>query len=188
MIIAVGESLIVAGTAVAGDSRTAPLVGVAVAALAVAGLMWWSYFGWLHQSLEHGLASVSPARMGSAARDAFSLSHFPLICGIVGFAVAVEEFVAHPDEPASGAVIGALGVGVALFVGFSAVAYWYFYRRVLVARLVALAVMGALLFVAAPLAPVVSLTAVAITLLALVLLEGRSADLHHPVAGSVRPG
>ena len=188
VIIAIGESLIVAGTAVAGETRTVPLVGVAVAALAAAGLMWWSYFGWLQQALEHGLAAMAPARMGAAARDAFSLAHFPLICGIVGFAVAVEEFVAHPDEPASGAVIGALGVGVVLFVGFSAIAYWYFYRRVLVARAVALTVMVALLFVTAPLAPVLSLVVVAVTLLALVLVEGRSTERHHSVAGPVRPG
>ncbi len=186
VIIAIGESLIVAGAAVAGDVRTLPLAGVAVASLAVAGLMWWTYFGWLQEALEHGIAATAPSRMGAAARDAFSLSHFPLVCGIVGFAVAVEEFVAHPDEPASGAVIAALGAGVALFVGFSAVSYWVLHRRLLVARGVALVTMVALLAVVAPLAPVVPLAGVAIVLFALVLFERSARD--HAALRDASPG
>ncbi|HSM37758.1 MAG TPA: low temperature requirement protein A, partial [Candidatus Limnocylindrales bacterium] len=41
VIIALGESLIVAGTAVAADVRTAPLVAAAAMALLVACLLWW---------------------------------------------------------------------------------------------------------------------------------------------------
>ena len=124
VIIALGESLIVAGTAVAADERTIPLFTVAVLALVVACLLWWTYFGWLKEALEHGIAKATPAQLGPLARDAFSLAHFPLVCGIVGFAVAIEEMVAHPDEPASAGVVAALGIGVALLVGFSAVSYW----------------------------------------------------------------
>jgi hypothetical protein len=93
------------------------------------------------------------------------------VCGIVGFAVALEEIVAHPDEPAPAVVVAALGVGVALFVGFSAVSYWFLHRRVLVARVVVLAAMGAALVGVAPLAPVWPLVVVAGALLALVVYE-----------------
>ncbi len=175
VIIAIGESLIVAGAAVAAEPRSAPLIAAAAMVLVVACLMWWTYFGWLQEGLERGLAQASPERLGPLARDAFSLSHFPLICGIVAFAVAIEEIVAHPADPAPAAVIGALGVGVALFVGFSAVSYWRLHRRVLVARIVGLTMMAVALAIVAPLPPVWPLAAVAVVLLLLVVIEGRPA-------------
>ena len=90
VIIAIGESLIVAGTAVANDERSWALASAAVATILVASLLWWTYFGWLKEALEHGYAPPAPERLGPLARDAFSLAHFPLIGGIVGFAVAIE--------------------------------------------------------------------------------------------------
>jgi len=182
VIIAIGESLIVAATGVAGEPRTASLVAVAGAALLVACLLWWSYFGWLKDALEHHLSSAPPERLGNLTRDAFSLSHFPLIAGIIGFAVATEEIVAHPDEPASAAVVAALGVGVALFVGFSAVSYWRLSGRILVARVVLLAVMAGALVAVAALAPVWPLVVVAGALFAIVAIEAAAA----PQAKAIR--
>jgi low temperature requirement protein LtrA len=171
VIIAIGESLIVAGAAVAADERTTALVSVAGAALVVAALLWWTYFGWLKDALEHRLAAVSVDRLGPLTRDAYSVSHFPLVCGIIGFAAAVEEIVAHPEEPASAAVVASLGVGVALFVGFAAVSWWRLSGRVLVPRLMLLAVMGVLLALVAPLAPVWPLATVAAVLVVMVGVE-----------------
>lgn len=112
--------------------------------------------------------------MGPLARDAFSLSHFPLVCGIVGYAVAIEEMVAHPADPAGAAVVAALGVGVALFVGFSAVSYWRVSGTILFGRLIVLGAMGAALVAVTTLAPVWPLVVVAFALLVLAVLEGRS--------------
>ena len=109
VIIALGESLIVAAAAVSEEPRTGALVTDVIAALVVACLLWWTYFGWLKEGLEHGLTAAPPSRIGTLARDAFSLGHFPLICGIIAFAVAVEEIVHHP---AAGATRGrGRGVG-----------------------------------------------------------------------------
>jgi low temperature requirement protein LtrA len=171
VIIALGESLIVAGTEVAAEPRAIPLAGVAVAALVVACLLWWTYFGWLKEALEHGLAASRREDLGRMARDAFSLAHYPLVYGIIAFAVAIEEIVVHPDEPASMAVIVALGVGVALFVGFSSVAYWRLSGRFLLPRVAILAAMVPVLAVTAPLQPVWPLVGVAVTLFALVAYE-----------------
>ena len=154
VIIALGESLIVAGTAVASETRTASLITVAAAALVVACLLWWTYFGWLKAALEEGLARTPPADLGRVARDAFSLAHFALVCGIVGFAVAVEEIVAHPDEPLHDEVALALGAGVTLFVGFSAFALWRARGALLLPRLVLLAATSAALAASADLEPV----------------------------------
>jgi low temperature requirement protein LtrA len=173
VIIALGESMIVAGTAVAGEARTADLVAVVAASIVVACLLWWTYFGWLKDALEHRFAAVEQERLGPLARDAFSLAHFPLIGGIVGFAVAVEETVAHPADPMPTRVLAALGLGVALFVASSAASLWRLGGPVLVPRLGVLAVVSAALAIAAGIAPhpVVPMLVVAAGLLALVIIE-----------------
>ncbi|OGO54271.1 MAG: hypothetical protein A2V85_17360 [Chloroflexi bacterium RBG_16_72_14] len=175
VIIALGESMIVAGTAVAGEERTGDLVAVAAASIVVACLLWWTYFGWLKDALEHRFAAVEQERLGPLARDAFSLAHFPLIGGIVGFAVAVEETAAHPADPMPAAVLAALGLGVALFVASSAASLWRLSGPVLVPRLTVLAAMAAALaiMVAAAPPPVVPLAIVAVSLLTIVVAEGR---------------
>ena len=172
VIIALGESIIVAGTAVADDERSRALASAAAAAIVVASLLWWTYFGWLKDALEHGYASAPPERNGPLARDAFSVGHFPLIGGIVGFAVALEEIGLHPNDPAPAAVLASLGIGVSLFVASSAVALRLCGGPLLVPRLAILPVMLVGLVIAAPMAPVWPLTVVALALLAIVLIEG----------------
>jgi low temperature requirement protein LtrA len=182
VIIALGESLIVAGAAVSDAELTPGLVTAVGASIVVACLLWWTYFGWLKEALEHRFATADPRRLGPLARDAFSFAHFPLIGGIVGFAVAVEETVVHPDDPMTGPVLAALGVGVALFVASSALSLRILAGPVLVARLAALVVMSVALVVvgvaAAP--PVVPLGVVAAALLAIVIVEStRPPDRRH---------
>ena len=171
VIIALGESLIVAGTAVAAEERTTELATAAGLALLVACLLWWTYFGWLKDALEEHLVAAAPRQIGSLARDAYSLGHFPMLVGIIGFAVAIEELVAHPADPLPGAVVVALGAGIGLFVGFSALAYWRLSGRILVLRLALLGAMLLGLAVVAPLAPVWPLAVVAAALLAIVVIE-----------------
>jgi low temperature requirement protein LtrA len=176
VIIAIGESVIVAGTAVANDERSLALGAAAAAAILVACLLWWTYFGWLKDALEERYAAAPPERMGPLARDAFSLAHFPLIGGIVGFAVALEEIGAHPDEPAATAVLASLGIGVALFVASSALSLRTVGGPVLLPRLAILAAMLAALVLVASLPPVWPLMVVACALFAIVLIEGSGPD------------
>jgi low temperature requirement protein LtrA len=185
VIIAIGESLIVAGTAVANDERSWALGSAAAVTILVASLLWWTYFGWLKEALEHRYAAAPPERLGPLARDAFSLAHFPLIGGIVGFAVAIEEIAAHPDEPAPAAVLASLGIGVALFVACSALSLRLLGGRVLVPRLLILPVMLGLIALVAPMQPVWPLAVVAAALLAIVVIEGAGHADPHELAGSV---
>ena len=172
VIIALGESLIGAAIAVRNDPRTTELVTAVVAALAVACLLWWTYFGWLKDALERGLRSAPTARVGSLARDVFSLGHFPLVCGIIGFAVALDEMLRRPDVVPPGEVTAALGVGIALFVGFSAFAVWRACREVLVPRLVIVVLTVGVLALVSVWEPALQLAVVAVGLLVVVLVEG----------------
>jgi low temperature requirement protein LtrA len=173
VIIALGESLIVAGSAVAGAELTSDLVVSVGAAIVVACLLWWTYFGWLKDALEHRFAASDPAHRGQLARDAFSFAHFPLIAGIVGYAVAVEETVVHPADPMSDPVLVALGAGVALFVASSALSLWRLGGPILLVRLVALGAMAVALVAAGLLdpPPFVPLGVVAVVLLGIVVVE-----------------
>jgi low temperature requirement protein LtrA len=185
VIIAIGESLIIAGTAVAGEERSADLAAAAAAAILVAALLWWTYFGWLKDALEHAYAQAPPERNGTLARDAFSLAHFPLVGGIVAFAVALEEIGLHPHEPASEAVLASLGIGVTLFVASSALALYLCSGRILLPRLAILALMLGGLALMGSMSPVWPLLLVAAALLAVVLIEGAGPEtepITHPVS------
>lgn len=186
VIIALGESLIVAGVAVSEAELTLGLVTAVGASIVVACLLWWTYFGWLKEALEHRYASADPRRRGPLARDAFSFAHFPLIAGIVGFAVAVEETVVHPDDPMAVPVLVSLGVGVALFVASSALSLRILGGPVLVARLAALLVMSVALVGVGVVAasPVVPLGIVAAALLAIVIVESSRPPDRRPAPAS----
>src|SRR5262249_16686287 len=123
VIIALGESLIVAAAAVSSEPRTLDLVVDTIAALAVAGLLWWTYFGWLKEALERGLEAAG-RRIGAVASTAFSMGHFPVVYGIIAFAVALDQIVRHPAQVPPVEITAALAGAVALFVGCSALAYW----------------------------------------------------------------
>jgi low temperature requirement protein LtrA len=176
VIIALGESLIVAGAAVSSAPVSPDLVLVVGAAVVVTCLLWWTYFGWLKEALEDRFARVPLDQLGSTARDAFSSAHYPLIGGIVGFAVCGEETVAHPGEPMSGPILAALGVGVGLFLAAAALSLRRLGGPVLLGRLGVVAVMlGALVVLAVvPFPPVVPLGIVAVALLAVIGLEAVS--------------
>jgi len=173
VIIALGESLIVAATAISADERTGALVAVTAAALVVACLMWWTYFAWLKDAVEEGFADTPPDQIGPVARDAFSLGHFPLVCGIIGFAIATEEIVHHPGDVPATEVTLALGVGVTLYVVAAACSLWRASRVVLWPRLGIMALTMVALAIVSSAEPAWQLGVVAAGLLVIVLVEGR---------------
>src|ERR671919_648652 len=122
VIIALGESLIVAAAGLTGAERTAQTVAVAILAVATTGGLWWSYFVSAKPALDHALRQRSGSDRSTLARDVYSIWHFPLVFGVVLLAVAIEEAVTHPHEalPVGGSL--ALAGGVVLFVGSAAAA------------------------------------------------------------------
>jgi low temperature requirement protein LtrA len=117
VIIALGESLIAAGVAAEELPRDAALAAVVIPAVAAACALWWTYFGWAKDALEHAMDQTAARERGWFARDIYSLGHFPIIGGVIGFAVAIERAVEHPHDHLGTAAALALAVGVTLFVG-----------------------------------------------------------------------
>jgi len=148
VIIALGESLIAAGVA-ASEGLTAQLMVVGLVAVVTTCCLWWTYFGWAKGGMEEVFAQQPIATMGRFARNVYSFGHFPIIGGVIGFAVAIEESVAHPAEHLETPGIVALVGGITLFIGGTAVALAFAGLRPPNSRLVgttALVVIGATTF------------------------------------------
>jgi len=122
VIIALGETLIVAAAGLAGAPRTPVVIATGILAVAVACGMWWTYFPYVRPAFEHALATRQGNARSRLARDVFSVIHFPMLCGVIAMAAATEEALAHPDAPLAAGVRAALGLGAALFVSGTAAA------------------------------------------------------------------
>ena len=77
--------------------------------------MWRAYFDKLQVILERRLHEADVASTGPLARDLYSLSHYPILVGIVFFAVALEEAFLHPVDPPTTFTRWMLAVSIALY-------------------------------------------------------------------------
>jgi len=140
VIIALGESLIVAANAVSVQDRSQDLLIVGGLALLVTCLLWWSYFSWINEHLEEHLSKKSGSKQAQLGAVAYSLMHFPLIFGIIGIAVGFEKILTHSNDLLSIPVALTLGGGYLLFVGFTAASVWKTSNLILTPRLLILVV------------------------------------------------
>jgi low temperature requirement protein LtrA len=171
VIIALGESLIVAAAGLTGAERTAQTVAVTILAVAATGGLWWSYFVTAKPDLDAALRERCDVERATLARDAYSIMHFPLVFGVVLLAVAIAEAVAHPHEalPVGGSL--ALAGGVVLFVASTTAALRRSGYSLPGRRLVILAAMAAGVWATHAAAVTWSLVVVALGLLLLAVTK-----------------
>lgn len=147
VIIALGETLIVAAGEVTNAVWTGGLIAVAVLAVAISCALWWTYFPRTKPLLDIALGRKVGAKRAELARDIFSVLHFPMLFGVVAYAVAIEGVVAHPNEPFSLSGRVALGAGLMLFVGGMTLAVWratgrFLWPRAIIILATTLAIVG----------------------------------------------
>lgn len=178
LIIALGESLIVAATGVGSMEHVHDIYIVGGLAVGLTCLLWWSYFSWIREQMEEALAHTQGARQAAMARDAYSFLHFPAIGGIIAIAVAYEKIIMHPHDPLTAPVACCLGAGYILFVGSTAAAYWRTGGMILVPRLVVMTVaaFGVYLCIGHP--PYMAMSILVASLLALFGIEWRRCRVH----------
>jgi low temperature requirement protein LtrA len=127
--------------------RDASHIAAIVVGFVIASSLWWAYFQRAAPLLEHALTTAVGKGPGRIARDAYSLLHYPLVVGIVYYAVAAEEIVVHPDEPLPEFGRFALSLGVSLALIAIAAAVYRVTRRVPTIRIgtaVAIMAIGAI--------------------------------------------
>jgi low temperature requirement protein LtrA len=149
VIIVLGETLIVTAAGVTEASWNLQLIEVALLIVAITCGLWWSYFSRLKPLLDQALVGRRGADQTQMARDTYSLIHFPVIFGLIAFAVAVEPLVVHPEDPLSLAGRGSLAAGLVLFVGGMGVAAWRSLGHLCLTRL-ALTAITAIIVMALP--------------------------------------
>jgi low temperature requirement protein LtrA len=114
VIICLGESIVAVGLGASGRHLGAELIATVALALLVTIGLWWTYFDRLAALAEERLrAHIDPVL---AAADAYSYLHLAIVAGIIVFAVAARNAVAHDAHALATAERLALCGGVALYL------------------------------------------------------------------------
>ena len=131
-----------------------PIGAGLIAAVAVACVFWWTYFAFVPEAVERALRLAPRHDRGRVARDRFTFGHFPIVFGLVLFAVVAKHVVAHPDRPSSRlATSSSLAGAVAFFVGGLLGLQWQAVHRLAPERVAAIGAVAVLCWVAGPRIP-----------------------------------
>ncbi|MFC4050338.1 low temperature requirement protein A [Actinomadura syzygii] len=168
LIIALGETVLVTGSTLAGHPPSGAVAAGFVSAFVGTVALWWIYFDHTAEaSAAQIAASPDPGRLG---RSAYTFIHIVMVAGIIVGAVADEKVLAHPGGHLGTAfAVVALG-GPALFVAgqalFKRVVFGGFTRARVVSILVLAGLAGPALLTDAftPLALHVCASAVVVAL------------------------
>jgi low temperature requirement protein LtrA len=98
VIIALGESIVAAGVGAAGIPLDTGVIVAAVLGLAVAAAFWLAYFDFFAISAQRMLSEKRGAAQAALARDGYSYLHLPMVAGIILFALAMKETLAHVGD------------------------------------------------------------------------------------------
>jgi low temperature requirement protein LtrA len=137
VIIALGESIVAIGVATANLERDWAFAAAVAIAFAGVAALWWSYFDFTAIAAERSLKRARPEARAPLARDVFTFFHYPIVLGIILYAVAAKKTLADPGEPLSESGRWALGLGVAVFLLGFVLARFRALRRVAWERIVA---------------------------------------------------
>jgi low temperature requirement protein LtrA len=162
VIISLGEIVVAIGTS-ATEGELGPAIGLGlIAASAVACALWWAYFAYVPAAVERVLRAARGADRGTVARGMFTFGHFPIVFGLVLYAVAAKHAVAHPADPLDAGDLAVMAGSIAFFVGGLLGLQWQAVRRLAPERVVVVIGVAALCWSVGPWIPgVVLLGAVA---------------------------
>ena len=116
LIIALGEAFISIGIGAAGIAIGPGEIAAAILGLLVATGFWLAYFDFFSLRGERMLHELQGAERVALARDVYAFAHLPLIVGIVLFAFAMKNVVAHVGEELDSVAAFALCAGSALYL------------------------------------------------------------------------
>ncbi|WP_309238228.1 low temperature requirement protein A [Actinoplanes aureus] len=188
VIIALGESIVAIGVGVARLPISWPIVAASTLGLALAGGLWWAYFGISAAAGEHALTTTAEHKRAGLARDAYSFLHLPLVAGIVLLALGLKkalEYVgdeqAHSlTDPLKGVALAALVGGLVMHLFAQAAFRWRTTGRLDPAQPAAALLVAPFAWLGAELPALATLAAVTVITVAVVALETRHrASTHH---------
>ena len=153
VILALGESIVAIGVGASQEPVSVPVLVGAAAGICLSIALWWLYFDVTAPAAEHRFAALRGGARASAAVEAYTYLHLPLVAGIILTALGVEQALAHVEEAQGLGTVAAAALfgGPALFLLSVAVFWrrvgggWNWWRVGTAALLAALAVPGAAL-------------------------------------------
>jgi low temperature requirement protein LtrA len=95
VIIAIGESLVAIGLGAKGTRLDTGVIVAAVLGLAVVTSFWLAYFDFFPSRARQLLGDRSGTERTALARDLYTYLHLPMVAGIILFAFAMKETLAH---------------------------------------------------------------------------------------------
>jgi low temperature requirement protein LtrA len=157
LIVALGESIVAIGVGVAELPISAPIVVASVLGLTVAACIWWAYFDVVSLMAERVLRRSEGEERTRMARDAYSYLHLPMIAGVVLLALGIEKVLEYAGDEAHHDLSAALPLlplaamygGVALYLSSNVAFKYRIVHSVTVHRMVASALLLALVPLAA---------------------------------------
>jgi low temperature requirement protein LtrA len=119
LIIALGETVLTTGTAIAAVPLTVGTVMNGTAALAGTVALWALYFGRSEAlAIQHVETTTNPIRSSRFAMNGLT----PMVAGLIAVAVGNEHAITHPDDHTSAALSVSMYAGPVLFLLAQA---WY---------------------------------------------------------------
>jgi low temperature requirement protein LtrA len=116
VIIALGESVVLAGATASDTGLSVGVVTALLLAFLSSTALWWLYFGQVAGTVLERIRMATADERGQIGRDIYTYLHLPIIAGIVLVAVGDELVIAHPTDDLSNAgALVALG-GPAVFL------------------------------------------------------------------------
>jgi low temperature requirement protein LtrA len=194
IIIALGESIVALGAA--AHDIDGGIVIAAVLGLVLSAALWWLYFDVISYVATRNLAQApAGVQRNTLARDAYSYMHLVMVSGIVVVAFGLHETLEHVGEPLHTVPAAALFGGTAVYLLGHVAFTWRNMGRVKPHRLIAAALIAALLPLGTEVDAVVALAVVTAVLCALIVYETLQfaeprrqvrAELAHPHAAATQ--
>jgi low temperature requirement protein LtrA len=116
IIIALGESIVALGAGAQGQALDAGLVVAILLGATVAAGFWWAYFDVVALVAERRFRRATGADRARIARDSYTYLHFPMVAGIILFALGVKKTLGHVGDPLEAVPATALCGGAALYL------------------------------------------------------------------------
>jgi low temperature requirement protein LtrA len=171
VIIALGESIVAIGVGAEAGVTTGVVVAACIG-IVIAAALWWLYFDVVALVAERRLSNAAPGReRNTIARDSFSYLHLPMVAGIVLVALGLKKTLEHVDDPLKVVPAAALLGGAAIYLLAHVAFRWRNVHRFSWQRLIAAALLVALLPLGVEISALVTTAIVGALLAALIAFE-----------------
>jgi len=136
---------------------------------------WWTLHA-EHFAQRHGLTSETGITQTRLARDTYTFGHFPMLCGVIAYAVALEDALAHPLNALPDSVRLAMALGLVFFLRGTAFGMWRATGHGPLPRVLIAAAAAAGVYFAAGVMPIVTLSIAFAGVAAIAVMDERRAQ------------